>query len=485
MTKGRILVVDDEYGVRSGIRQILELDDYEVEEAETGAEALAFFERESVDVVLLDYRLTDIDGFAVLSALRERGVNVLVCMITAYANIDTAVAATRRGVDFFLPKPFLPDDLLNVVATLLERKNAKAEADRLRAEHEASLLALAEEKTQTHSLVSSLRDAVLVVNRDGDVVLANRAMTDILGVPEADVLKRPLQEVLAGGALEPLGEQLASPSRERIVREFTIGERSFVASIATFRAEGSDGVGRVLTLSDISEVRRMAMEKERFIRTMVHELKSPLGAIKGLLEVVADRSFGDELEPYLPMIARADARIDAQVGLISDLLSLARSEQTGDATAEKSAAVAPALEECVSLARERGAQRRIAVEVDIAPGLPPAAIDPVDLQLVLSNLIGNAVKYNRDGGDVRIRCREEGGWLYLEVEDTGIGIKEENLAKILGEFFREKRPETRELDGNGLGLAIVRRLVERVGGRLELRSVEGEGSTFCVVLLTA
>jgi two-component system, OmpR family, phosphate regulon sensor histidine kinase PhoR len=482
MADGRILIVDDEYGVRSGIRTILEMEGYAAAEAECGEAALLYMEREPVDVVLLDYRLPDMDGLSVLRRLKERGVDAAVCMITAYANIDTAVAATRQGVDFFLPKPFLPDDLLGVVATLLRHRQAQAEAQRLRAEHEAGLLALAEEKTQTHSLVSSLRDAVLVVNRDGDVVLANPAMAELLGAAEDAVLRRPAQELLADGALAPLSEELAAPARDRTVRELAIGDRSFMASITTFRADDGAALGRVLTLSDISEVRRMAMEKQRFIRTMVHELKSPLGAIQGLLEVVLDKSLGDDFDAYLPMVRRASARIDAQVGLIGDLLTLARSEQTGDHVAVEPADVGPLAQEVAQQARERAAQRAISVHVEVEPQLPHVAMSADDLRLVLSNLAGNAVKYNRDGGRIDVVCRRDNGAVRIDVADTGIGIRADNIEKVLTEFFREKRPETRELEGNGLGLAIVKRLVERAGGRLELCSVDGEGSTFSVVL---
>ena len=168
MSSGSILIVDDEYGVRSGIRTILEMEGYEVGEAEDGAGALARLEQRDYDVALLDYRLPDTDGLSLLQTMKRGGCDAMVCMITAYANIDTAIAATRQGVDFFLPKPFNPDDLLGVVATLLRHRQARTEAERLRAQHEASLLELAGEKTQTHSLVSSLRDAVLVANRDGD-----------------------------------------------------------------------------------------------------------------------------------------------------------------------------------------------------------------------------------------------------------------------------------------------------------------------------
>jgi two-component system sensor histidine kinase VicK len=482
MAEGSILIVDDEYGVRSGIRTILEMDGYDVAEAGDGASALAALDEREFDVALLDYRLPDIDGLSLLQTMKQRGCDAMVCMITAYANIDTAIAATRQGVDFFLPKPFSPDDLEGVVATLLKHRRARREAAELRAQHEASLLALAEEKTQTHSLVSSLRDAVLVVNRDGDVVLANPPMLDLLGLGEDEVLMRPAQELLGGGALAPLCEQLAAPARDRTVRQLELDDDTYLASIVQFRDEAGEARGRILTLSDISEVRRLAMEKKKFIRTMVHELKSPLGSIKSLLEVVVDKSLGDELDPYLPMIDRADHRIENLVELIRDLLTLARSEQAPEGEEPELVPVAPVLDEVVDLARERGAQRGITVSTELAAGLPPALIRPDDLQLLLSNLVGNAVKYNRDGGAVTVRGAADDGWLRLDVADTGIGIKEENLARLWDEFYREKRPETRELEGNGLGLSIVKRLVERAGGRLEATSVQGEGSTFSVLL---
>ena len=323
--------------------RILEMEGYEVGEAGDGAGALRALDERDYDVALLDYRLPDTDGLSLLQTMKTRGCDAMVCMITAYANIDTAIAATRQGVDFFLPKPFSPDDLEGVVETLLRHKQARTEAERLRAEHEASLLALAEEKTQTHSLVSSLRDAVLVVNRDGDVVLANPPMLDLLELGEDDVLMRPAEELLGGGALAPLCEQLAAPAKDRTVRQLEIGGQAWMASIVTFRDDGGEARGRIVTLSDISEVRRLAMEKQKFIRMMVHELKSPLGSIKGLLEVVTDKSLGDELDPYLPMIGRADHRIDKLVELIRDLLTLARSEQAPEGEEPELVPVAPVL----------------------------------------------------------------------------------------------------------------------------------------------
>jgi signal transduction histidine kinase len=481
-TRGRILVVDDEYGVRSGIKQILELEGYDVEDAGTGAEALALLGKNEYDVALLDYRLPDIDGLSILQTIKVTGLPMMTCMITAYANIDTAIAATRQGVDFFLPKPFLPDDLLGVVETLLRHKSARNEADRLRKEHEASLLALAEERTQTHSLVSSMRDAVLVVNRNGVAMLANRAMTGLLGLDEDHVLHLTAAELFANGPLAPLLESLESPLKDRTIGQLDIEDRSYMTSIVTFRDDEGEALGRILTLSDISQVRRLALEKERFIRTMVHELKSPLGAVRGLIEVAADKSLGEELDAYLPMLQRAEDRIDGLVQLIGDLLSLSRSEQAEAAMAPELVAVDPVVRRILDGQAELMALRKLTCCVDVEVDLPPVLISADDLDMILTNLLSNAIKYNRDGGSVTVHAAHEGEWVRIDVTDTGIGIAKENLELVTTEFFREKRPETRSLEGSGLGLAIVKRLTERAGGQLELSSEEGVGSTFSVLL---
>jgi DNA-binding response OmpR family regulator len=395
MAKARILVVDDEYGVRSGIRQILELEGYDVDDAGTGAEALALLGNSDYDVALLDYRLPDIDGLSILQTIKVTGLQVMTCMITAYANIDTAIAATRQGVDFFLPKPFLPDDLIGVVETLVRHKQVRNDADRLRKEHEASLLALAEEKTQTHSLVSAMRDAVLVVNGAGYVMLANRAMTALLNLSEDHVLARPVADLLAQGPLAPLADPLAAPLKDRTIGQLSIGDRSYMTSIVTFRAEDSTALGRILTLSDISQVRRLAMEKERFIRTMVHELKSPLGAVRALVEVAADKSLGDDVDAYLPMLHRAEDRIDGLVQLIGDLLSLSRSEQTDSSGTPELLTVDPAVRKVLDAQAENLRARKITAWADVEADLPPILLPADDLEMILTNLVGQVQQGGR------------------------------------------------------------------------------------------
>lgn len=483
MKKGRILVIDDEYGIRTGVRQILELEGFTVEDAETGKDAFAAMDRSTFDVILIDYRLPDIDGLTLLQAIRSRELDVMTCMITAYANIETAIAATRQGIDFFLPKPFSPDDLIGVVETLLRHKAIREEAETLRLAHEASLLELASEKSQTHSLVENLRDAVLVINREKEVVLANRAMASLLGSDEGSLLRQPAAAVFAGETFSRVRETLGTSSLARTVFDMEIGERQYMVSICPFHSDKREVLGHILTVSDISEIRRLAMEKSRFIRTMIHEFRSPLGAIKGILEVALDKSMGGALESYLPLLDRAEKRLDGMVELIGNLLSISRIEMEGRTGAPANPTdIAPVLAEIGELYRERARTRNLTYETELEPGLPGIAVAVDDLRTILTNLVGNAVKYNRDNGTVRVHVCRVNGDVRIDVVDTGLGIATKNLPQIFDEFFREKRPETRQIEGNGLGLAIVKRLAERSFGRVEAASTEGAGSTFSIFL---
>ena len=472
-----VLVIDDEYGVRTGIREILLMEGYDVEVAGTGREALERLEARPFDIALIDYQLPDIDGLTLLGTIRERKLPTLTCMITAYANIDTAIAATRQGIDFFLPKPFSPDDLLGVMETLAAHKKLREETERLRQAHEASLSALATEKSQTSKLVASLRDAVLVVNRDGDVALVNQAMADLLGKHQSELLQKPMAEALGDAAFVAMLDLMAGlGGDDRKVGEITLGDRMFFASAALFQGDDGATLGRILTLSDVTDLRRMAMEKPRFIRTMVHEFRSPLGAIRSLIEVALEKSLGDTLAPYLPFLDRADKRIDKMAELISDLLSLSRIDLEQSHMAG-SCDVGTAVGMTLDLYQERAKARGMRFATVVPEGMKLPMLDE-DLRTVLGNLVGNAVKYGKDGGRVDLRAGMDGRGAFLEVADDGIGIKPENLPRLFEEFFREKREETREIEGNGLGLSIVKRLVERAGGTLEVKSVVGEGTTF-------
>jgi len=478
----KILIVDDESGIRSGVNEILTMEGYSVDSADCGRAALQLVECNTYDVVLMDYRLPDVDGLTLLHNIQKIIPDIMTCMITAYANIETAVFATRQGVDIFLPKPFSPDDLIGTVKTLLEYKELRSEAAMLRAEHEASLLELASERSQTHSLVANLRDGVMVVNREGNIVLTNSAVEKILGAQSGDLREKNVSAALADGILAPALAAFDPENPAPVVFEVDTESGRLFVKVNGFYDDGGNRLGNIITVVDISIVRRMALEKARFTRTLVHELRAPLNALKSIIEVLQDKSLGNTLDPYDNSLARANERIDGLGELISDLLSLSRIEHDGaDQTPPAPLEVPPAILEIVDFWKDRAASVHVGLEVDLAENLPSCAISPDDLRTVLTNLVGNAVKYNRTDGRVFISAKRSANGIEISVRDTGIGIKPENIDRIGEEFFREKKKETRQIEGNGLGLAIVKRLINRAGGRLQISSVPGEGSEFQAV----
>jgi signal transduction histidine kinase len=236
----------------------------------------------------------------------------------------------------------------------------------------------------------------------------------------------------------------------------------------------------------IAEALRLRREKElaqrRFITFVSHQLKSPLVAVKQYLDVLTFTSGETLPDRAREWIARSEARIAEMLQLIQDWLVLARLEQgrlqeSGETT--ELAAVVPGL---LQERAESAAAAKVTVGAELASDLPPVKGDALAVRTVLENLLGNAVKYNRPQGRVRLRAARAGNGVEIEVEDTGIGIPADRLADVFDEFVRVRAPETAAIPGSGLGLTICRTIVQGLQGTIRVRSREGVGTTFTVWL---
>ena len=243
------------------------------------------------------------------------------------------------------------------------------------------------------------------------------------------------------------------------------------------------GAGRIIYRR---QAREMAEEKKRlrfqFISILAHELKSPLAAIQGYLNIINDRVLGDDLVVYNNVIERSLVRLDGMKKLIFDLLDMTRieSEQRKREftdinlceTARKS------IETCAMAAKERN----ITVNLE---GKDNAVMkgDVFEIETILNNLVSNAIKYNNDNGKVDIAIRTEDQWVVIKVADTGIGLKREEIDKIFKDFVRIKNEKTRNVIGSGLGLSTVKKLVELNKGTITVESEFSKGSSFTVKLL--
>jgi two-component system, sensor histidine kinase and response regulator len=366
----KLMVVDDEPGIRSGVNRILSrytvsypfMDEdfsFDVAEVATGEEALEQIQKDLPDVILLDNKLPGIQGVEILERIRNKKLDVVVAMITSYASLDVAIQATRDGATDFIPKPFTPQEL-------------KASIDNI-----------------TKQLY----------------------------------LKR------ITSSLQREGRQI----------------------------------------------------RYQFLSVLSHELKAPLNAIEGYLRMMQEKQLGNQLDDYLPHIDRSLQRIQGMRTLIMDLLDFTKIRFERKREKMQWLDLAQVAEMSAGTVRPYAIQMDVQVELDIEENARVFA-DPEDMEIVLNNLFSNAVKYNKQGGDVLCAVYKKDRHTVLEVKDTGIGMSRSEVDALFQEFSRIKNEKTRNISGSGLGLSIVRKIVDLYKGDITVESTPDEGSVFRVFL---
>jgi two-component system, sensor histidine kinase and response regulator len=243
------------------------------------------------------------------------------------------------------------------------------------------------------------------------------------------------------------------------------------------------GFERWRLAQEAKTLRKQKEEVERkFVTLVSHQLKGPLGAVKQYLDVLLFTSRDRLPEDSVEWISRSQARITEMIGLIQDWLMLAKVEKGALSDRGASADLAKIAESIIQEYRKLPSAANLSLNVETELGIGRVRGDEVSLNMLVGNLVSNAVKYNRPGGSVTIRISLDDNRIRLEVRDTGIGIPESFRSHLFEEFYRVKTPETQNIPGTGLGLVICKRIVNELGGSIEVESKEGEYSVFTVRL---
>jgi signal transduction histidine kinase len=225
--------------------------------------------------------------------------------------------------------------------------------------------------------------------------------------------------------------------------------------------------------------------KSSYVQKAIHDLRSPLQSVIMMEQVLGGGLVGPLSEAQRDIIERMQRRTGAMVQLISDLLDIERLRVGAARPVRTEVYLADSVRRTMDTAGVQAEKRKVSVEISGLEGLPPVMGDPELIESVTGNLIDNAVKYSSHGGLVSIRGYSEAPEVVFEVSDTGIGIPEQEINLIFGEFFRASNARRMEAEGTGLGLAIVKRIVENHGGTLSIKSAEGKGTTVTVRLPAA
>jgi len=482
----RVLVADDELGMREGCRAILEAEGFEVDTGEDGRAALdLYLARPGHALALVDLAMPRMGGLELVQALRKADPDLLIIVITAYATIETAVEATKRGADGYLPKPFTPDELLLQVSQGLQKRALSIETRRLRQERVEQLLELAFERSKSSTILACMTDGVLVANRARQVVLRNAAAAQALGEDLDFPLPAPLDGLDCPELVAALDEVLQHSGGPFIVsREARIGERSYLIHASPVSEDAGAPQGAVASLRDITELKRLEVAKSSFVSMVAHEMKAPLAAIESYLSLVLGEIGGQDPERDRKLLERCHARATSLRTMVSELLNL-RAMETGKLRLTRVRLdLGPLLQEILAAWADPAALKGVALNLEGELPGPGAEVlaDRDALATVLRNLVDNAVKYTPSGGHVRVRLRPEGSCLVFQVQDDGIGMTEAEQAKVFDEFYRAKNPRTAEIPGTGLGLSLVHQIVDQHQGRIRVESAFGQGSTFTVWL---
>ena len=482
-----ILVVDDEKVIRDGCSRILIAEGYRVLTAVHGQDALEVMASEAVNVILCDLKMPVMGAVEVLETVGARCPDVPVIIITGHGTVESAVECMRKGAYDFITKPFRADHLTIIVQRALEKQALERQAKQFQEERARHLYDLAMEQSRIRTIVNFMADGVLVTNRDLEVVLHNPALVRLLQLPARLAQLGALSHYVKEGSLvQTLQELVRKGDAETglISHEISIGKTHLRALLAPICGPDREVLGTVTVFQDVTHFKERDEMKSNFVRLVSHELRAPLAAIQQQHSVMLDGLAGGLTDKQKELLSRAREKIQGLLDLINDLLDVARIESGHAVQQQVPLQLEAILAGTMRLMRAKAQAQGITLKLQLPSELPMVLADVRGMEEVFTNLINNAINYSPDGGEVMVSAESQGDFLEVRISDRGVGIEPDEIPKIFEQFYRVKHPKTRHVIGTGLGLPIVKGIVEAHRGSVTVESTPGKGSIFRVVLPT-
>jgi len=484
-----VLVVDDNAANLRMMGELLSATGADSSFAKLGAQALRLCERTRFQLAVLDLNLPDMDGFQVGEGIRrlQPGCEIVFC--SAHNNRENRDRAFGEGAIDFIEKPYEMAATRKRLAMHLERLALRANLSR--------------QVAKLDTMVATIPDAVISADRGQRVVGWNAAAERIFGVPVAVALGRPLSDFLpdspalmAGtpSAGEPAAAGLrlnGSPWAMRAVR--ADGRPiSVEANLSHWSQAGQDYL--TLIVRDVSERVRLVEElrlakdsaerasraKSEFLANMSHEIRTPMNAILGLTHLALRHATDDKTRDCVERIRRS---ADHLLAIVNDILDLSKIEADRLSLEHIEFPLAAVVDRVSELLGPKAAAKGLRLVTELDPTVPGRLMgDPLRLRQILINFGDNAIKF-ADRGEVCVSSRligRAGGAarVRLAVRDEGIGLGDEQVARLFTDFQQADASTTRKYGGTGLGLSIARRLARLMGGEVGVDSRLGEGATF-------
>jgi PAS domain S-box-containing protein len=483
-----VLVVDDNPTTRYSTGRVVRAAGFRIAEAGTGAEALALI-GQGVSAVVLDVHLPDIDGFELCRRIRSQPATALLPVVhlsAAYVRDEDRVTGLNAGADAYLVHPVEPAVL---VATLQALIRARMAEDQLRRSEQ-----------RFRAIYDQAQSGIALLDEQARFADANPAMLRMLGRAREGLIGVPVSELVPIEWRARVQAQLARPADDQATwrGEFPLldarGAPVHLEWSISSHAEPGVRIAIAIDVSARHELelrRRELLEREQaarqlaehhsrtkddFIAVLSHELRTPLNAIVGWVHILKRRGITPEGAKGLEAIER---NVKTQARIISDILDVARINSGKLRLDREWADPAELVSNSVGALAGSIAERKLRVETQVEGAHAPAFLDPARFQQIVWNLMTNAIKFSPEGGRVLVTLERSGDRLLLGVRDFGQGIKSDFLPHLFDRFTQSDAPGNRRHGGLGLGLSIVKHLVDLHGGRVGADSA-GEGQGTCM-----
>lgn len=537
-----LLVVDDEEPLLQIFAEFFEGREFSLEIARSAEEAIGFLEKRPYDLVVTDLNLPGQDGLAVLRAAKAVDPDSEVIVLTGNASTLTAIDAMRQGAYDYVLKPFDLYEMESTIQKALERRRLLEENQRYvssmqRANeelienqqalrrHRDELSRLVDEATRRvrtlyevgKEITSSLhlgRTLNLILEKSAALTGAHQGMLFLLeegtgalvvrdchhiaeDSPEQAALTRALSDfnVKAMARKSPVRERLThgveDPRNILIVPLLQAGESTGTVVVLKgdkdgFSEDDGDLLVGLASFASIAihnakvfeKIRDLDKLKSEFVAVVSHEVRTPLTAIKGTLEILSDQKYFQFAPNQIELLEICTANVGRLEVLINDILDFSKLESSRLSTHFSQVSIEAVVEHVVTHIGQLAAKRNIAVETTIAPDLPQVEADELRLSQVLNNLLANAIKFSPDGSSIRIDAQLDQGGIAVRVRDSGIGIAPEDVPKLFTKFRQLDSSSTRKAGGTGLGLAISKGIIEEHRGRIWVETGGGPGTCF-------
>ncbi len=436
--------------------------------------------RTSIPIDVIDLVIESIQRKIILGSLIIALLGAIVSLFVS-RRISRPIEKLKEGAGYFIQGDFnyrLPASGIEEIDSLDDSMKDMAQ------QLHSRINTITQQRTEIEAILSSMIEGVIAVDADERIIIMNNAAAKMFECNPSIIQGHSIQEAVRNTQLQQfISETLSEGKPVEKEIELSSGEGRYLFGHGTLmRNIEGDKIGAIFVLSDITKLRRLENIRKDFVANVSHEIKTPITAIKGFVEILRDGSEKDEqdVNRFLEIIARHVNRLEA---IIDDLLKLSRIEKDAETEGIQLAesgikeVLESAVQACRPLADSRGAGITLACDA-----LLTGRINPPLLEQALVNLLDNAIKYSDEKKPVGIEALQDNNEILIRVADNGRGIEQEHLPRIFERFYRVDKARSRRLGGTGLGLSIVKHIIQAHGGHVSVTSTPGKGSVFTIHL---